>query len=705
MMHLIEVENVNKTYRPRRGPSMLLARGGFVNLFRRRRPEEVRALEDVSFTVDEGEAVGIIGANGSGKSTLLKLLAGVTVPTTGRVAVRGRVASLLELGAGFHPLLTGRENVYLNAGILGMPRHEIDAVFDAIVAFSGIEEFIDNPVNTYSSGMFVRLGFAVAAHTNPDIFLVDEVLSVGDEEFQRKCRQRIGELRAQGKTIVFVSHDLGTVNSLCNRVVLLSKGRMMARGTPQATIEYYLRQIGRQVGIHTFSSGQTEAVFCHGRVSLFHRQREVTAPTGLRMNVLCMGQYHPSASADWVVEERGPDGCRARGRMSRLPVTLIWDLRLENDLLRWGIALECEQDTTTPLINTDVLLPAAYTRWTYGESLGDFPDIVPGDQNWTTVVLADWNCRDTAALPGPGSDLPPVLARLEAHSPYLCLLWSNSDYVTGARALQALAQFPDSDQTLKAGRHELMTLHLDLGQTEATARERAEALKAERTIQIGPLAAQFERGAVSFTYDGEGLTHTVHLHTQALIAHMWNMSHDLKWASVERSGDRLEVSGESSRLPCRQHWQIEAAKGGIAFRVWIEAKELLEVQEYNVSLGIKPQYAGWETSHESGAFPPFDPTVKEWRHLNRSYAPGAFVRARGPALPSIALETANDDLPFRMTVINTGFEQHTHVLQAIYAPEQGQWLHFEPGRHLWFDGFVKIAPNTGPDSAGGPARE
>ncbi|HEO70905.1 MAG TPA: ABC transporter ATP-binding protein, partial [Candidatus Hydrogenedentes bacterium] len=173
----------------------ILGRGGIIEALRGVRPAHKVALHDISFSVEPGESLGIIGANGSGKSTLLKILAGVTLPTQGHVVVRGRVASLLELGAGFHPMLTGRENVYLNAGLLGLRHADVDKLFERIVEFSGIGDFIDEPVDTYSSGMYVRIGFAVASHVNPDIFLVDEVLSVGDEEFQRKCRKRIGELK------------------------------------------------------------------------------------------------------------------------------------------------------------------------------------------------------------------------------------------------------------------------------------------------------------------------------------------------------------------------------------------------------------------------------------------------------------------------------------------------------------------------------
>ncbi|MFB9376685.1 ABC transporter ATP-binding protein [Kineococcus gynurae] len=186
------------------------------------------ALDHVDLTVHEGEAVALLGLNGSGKSTLLKLISGVMSPDSGQVLVRGRIAGLIEVGAGFHPDLTGRENVFLNGAILGMDEATIKRRFDEIVAFSEIEQFIDTEVKFYSSGMFLRLAFSVAVHTDPEIFLIDEILAVGDAPFQQKCLGRIRELRAEGKTLVIVSHDLDMIEKLCDRGVVLERGRMIA---------------------------------------------------------------------------------------------------------------------------------------------------------------------------------------------------------------------------------------------------------------------------------------------------------------------------------------------------------------------------------------------------------------------------------------------------------------------------------------------
>lgn len=207
--------------------------------------EEFWALRDINFEVRQGEVLGIIGRNGAGKSTLLKILSRITEPTEGRIRIRGRVASLLEVGTGFHPELTGRENIFLNGAILGMGRVEIRAKFDEIVTFAEVEKFLDTPVKRYSSGMYVRLAFAVAAHLEPEILVVDEVLAVGDAEFQKKCLGKMGEVARGGRTVLFVSHNMTAVKLLCERVLLLREGTLATDGTTEDGIHAYLKSASR----------------------------------------------------------------------------------------------------------------------------------------------------------------------------------------------------------------------------------------------------------------------------------------------------------------------------------------------------------------------------------------------------------------------------------------------------------------------------
>jgi len=199
------------------------------------------ALDDITFNVKKGDTLGIIGPNGSGKSTILKLIAGVTAPTEGKVNVSGRISPLIELGAGFHPELTGRENIFLNGAILGLNQKEIEKNFDSIVKFSELEEFIDQPVKFYSSGMYMRLGFSIAIHTHPDILIVDEILAVGDPNFQQKCFKKMEEFKKSGVTILYVSHDLDTVVKFCSRCLLISHSKLISDGTPKEICQQYLK--------------------------------------------------------------------------------------------------------------------------------------------------------------------------------------------------------------------------------------------------------------------------------------------------------------------------------------------------------------------------------------------------------------------------------------------------------------------------------
>lgn len=221
---------------------------------RKQQPEEFWALKNINFEVEAGEVVGIIGANGAGKSTLLKILSRITRPTTGEVILKGRVGSLLEVGAGFHQELTGRENIFMNGAVLGMKQSEIRAKFDEIVDFAEVEQFIDTPVKHYSSGMYVRLAFAVAAHLEPEILIVDEVLAVGDVMFQKKCLGKMGDVARSGRTILFVSHNLPAVRNLCDRAILLNKGQIEREGKTNDVIHFYLSQNSQPTGAKIWSN-------------------------------------------------------------------------------------------------------------------------------------------------------------------------------------------------------------------------------------------------------------------------------------------------------------------------------------------------------------------------------------------------------------------------------------------------------------------
>ncbi|BAU48084.1 ABC transporter [Sulfurifustis variabilis] len=278
------------------------------------RSDLIWALRDVAFNVRRGEVLGIIGRNGAGKSTLLKILTRITPPTRGLVEIRGRVSSLLEVGTGFHQELTGRENIYLNGTILGMKKREVDRKFDEIVDFSGMERFLDTPVKRYSSGMAVRLAFAVAAHLEPEILIVDEVLAVGDADFQKKCIRKMKEVHTQGRTVLFVSHNMPFISMLCDRVILLQAGTVIADGPPQAVVSAYLHAgIGtpaaREWSDARSAPGADVARLRAVRIVDANRRpvtsADVTEPVGIEMTYEVVQSGRILLPSYWVYDEEG----------------------------------------------------------------------------------------------------------------------------------------------------------------------------------------------------------------------------------------------------------------------------------------------------------------------------------------------------------------------------------------------------------------
>jgi len=292
MTNIIETENLSKKYiistRSQTGYSTLvetMARSA-INCFKRLRhpfksnsqPKQVQedfwALKDINIEIKEGDRIGIIGRNGAGKSTLLKILSRIVSPTAGKIKIRGRVASLLEVGTGFHPELTGRENIFLNGAILGMGRLEIQRKFDEIVAFSEVNKFLDIPVKRYSSGMVTRLGFAVAAHLDPDLLIVDEVLAVGDALFQQKCLKKIGEMGDSGRTVIFVSHDVGSILSICNKGFYLANGTVAAQGPIESCVNAYMRTYSLQTSAWNGNVGDEHIRFYNASLTSSNQTKE-----------------------------------------------------------------------------------------------------------------------------------------------------------------------------------------------------------------------------------------------------------------------------------------------------------------------------------------------------------------------------------------------------------------------------------------------
>lgn len=450
-MKVIEIKNISKRYKIVSG-RRLLVKTLFFDWFKGRQEKDLWALKNINFEVNNGEAIGIIGENGSGKTTLLRILSGVTIPTTGVIKTKGRVSSLLELGAGFHPDLTGRENIYLNGSILGLKRKGIDEKFEEIVEFSGLKEFIDTPLKNYSSGMYLRLGFAVAMSVSPDILLIDEVLSVGDETFQKECIKKIKEFKDAGKTIIFVSHDLDMVLNLCDRVFLLSHGEILQYGKPADVVQFYLDTVGKK-GVAILKKSPLDVIFNQGKFSLYWQGRKITKGLGGFSSILSAKRWYNSTQAEWQIKSKEQNKLVVQGKWLRLPVIQIWELDIsKNSSLCWQVKTEAEQEDLCEEEQINLMLSDGYQEWFVDKRKENFPQIQINSTVWEDVLFQEPVVKSVSVRAGDlvqNPTLPSICFETQDKDSKDVIKLFNSDYQASARVLQCSNRgFQDRHDTL-----------------------------------------------------------------------------------------------------------------------------------------------------------------------------------------------------------------------------------------------------------------
>ena len=672
-MSALSVRNVGKRYRLRRETGML-TKELLLRLLRRYQVEGFWALEGISFDVEAGESLGIIGPNGSGKSTLLKIIAGITAATEGEVSVQGRVVSLLELGTGFHPYLTGRENVYLNGAILGIKREQIERDFDKILEFAGIDRFIDIPVKDYSSGMYVRLAFSVAIHSDPDIFLVDEVLAVGDEEFQQRCRAKIRELRDSGKTIVFVSHDLNIVNELCDRVILLQEGKIAQKGSAQSTIDFYLQSIGRQEGMAFLKAGPLELIFNNGRIALFNEGHMLTTGNGGYGSILSRGVWYDSTSANWYVESRTHNELVATGTFTRIPITQTWRIKLETpSVILWDVEMQGEPGAEVHQRHVSLLLSPSYTRWFTEVKETEFPRIDPDDILWMPVFQRDEQVKVIGATADEeNAKLPSVYLETKDRAPLSSLLVLNSDYALNSRVLQTIEMRPDDHRELAADKEMFLSARICLGQPMELIRKRLKEARRDRMaiLKCGNLTLIFEKGRFRLLLDDKEITKGYGAYSSIFSRGMWIDSVAAQWRVESHSDTDLVAVGTSRRIPIRQTWRIRLdSPSSIRWSVEMEVQDDTVVSRRHISLILPTEYTRWFTERESGKFPTIHPDETEWIHLSHRDEQvkfmGAVADEEQSDLPLVCLEAEMLAPRVAFHVINSSYADNSRVLQVL----------------------------------------
>ncbi|MBM3252168.1 MAG: ATP-binding cassette domain-containing protein, partial [Candidatus Omnitrophica bacterium] len=418
-MKIIELKNVAEKYR------IKFTNKGKVTW------EEIWALQDVSLEVNKGEVLGIIGHNGSGKTTLLRLIAGILIPDKGTINVAGRVSVLMELGAGFNPEFTGRENIILNARIYGLDEDALEPRMDKILEFAGLGRFIDAPMKYYSQGMYMRLAFALAIFVEPDILLIDDILAVGDEEAQQKCVKKIFELKNKGTTIILVSHDMGLVLKLCNRVMLFNKGRIVSFGEPQKMIQHYLETVGDKKGVAVLNKDKFKIVFNNGRISFSYDSIFITKNTGaytVFLNPLIHNAM-TSLGLNWTVNDLSADKMIVEGQSEDGLIRQIWAVQFLGEGFKWCIDIDALED-----IHLDFPLVPQYKKWLTLEREEDFPEFVHRS-NWQPLISNNPPQSLLAITPEAEiQNLPSLILEMEGEGSQLRLF--NTGYEQEARVIQ-----------------------------------------------------------------------------------------------------------------------------------------------------------------------------------------------------------------------------------------------------------------------------
>ncbi len=537
------------------------------------------ALRGISFSMERGESLGIIGENGSGKSTILKLIAGMLNPDRGQADISGSVSGLLELGAGFQAELTGRENIFLQSELFGLSRGEINKRYQQIIDFAEIGKFIDAPVKCYSQGMFVRLAFAIAVHMEPEIFLIDDTLAVGDEYFQKKCIKEIFKVRESGKTVVIVTHDMAMLQKLCKRTIFLKNGMVIKDGETAKAASFYSQAVGSPKGIAIVARKQLSLVFNNGRLLLNWEGRLITSFPGVYTTFEISGVWYSSTQAEWDVEESNAK-LVATGKFYHLALSQIWRIEVsDNYEIKWDIEIETETDIQLHQIYANVMLVDGYKQWFADSEQGEFPVIKEEDKNWKSIFLKNGPSVCLGVYPQESaSGKLPALFFEQSRLRYLgqgAVL--NSDYLNPGRILQYKTIPISSNPINQPSRFICFSGAIKVN--IADIHDYVSKIQNEFIISNKKLKLIFDNGRLSVFFDNIPLTKAGHMYSAFFTKQRWFTSDLAHWMLEKESDNILIARGSWDDLGISQTWRINICDGhSFTWDVDIETKRDIAIE-------------------------------------------------------------------------------------------------------------------------------
>ncbi|MBN1914021.1 MAG: ABC transporter ATP-binding protein, partial [Candidatus Omnitrophica bacterium] len=568
--------------------------------------ENFWALKGINFEIEKGEALGIIGENGAGKSTLLKLIAGMLKPDRGEIMVSGRVCGLLELGAGFQPELTGRDNLYLNAGLFGLTQTQIEERYEKITDFASLGKFINAPVKCYSQGMFVRLAFSIAIHIDPDILLIDDILAVGDEYFQRKCIKKVFELKEAGKIIIFVSHDMNILSRLCKRAIFLKEGRVVKDDATARVIPLYSQMVGAKEGVGILEKAPLKLVFNNGRLLLNWQDKLLTPHSGAHTFFFAKEKWHSSLQAEWEVKKENENKLVAIGRFYPLALTQFWNLEITPaGEIKWDIEMESEGPFEIQEGHANIMLTDEYTHWFTPMGKGEFPPIDDKNKDWQILSGDNLTLRamGVAVKEMSGGNIPSLVFQQSSAIASTSGRILNADYFANSRVLQYKMRGLQDYSRAQTNRFIYFSGEIIINTPDVD--NYLKNMENEFTLSNGKLKLIFDHGRCLLSYDGRVLTKSNHMKSVIYVNGRWHSSHSACWeVKKEKEGNKIIAKGIWQGLPIIQIWEIDiTSEHAFLWKIRLRIEKGLDITEQLVEFMVAETYTSWFSEYGLGQFP------------------------------------------------------------------------------------------------------
>ena len=658
--------------------------------------EDFWALKEVNFSVEHGETVGIIGENGAGKSTILKIIAGMLKPDQGDVVVSGRVSGLLELGAGFQHELTGEENIHLSAGLFGLTHEQIKERYEEIVTFTDIGKFIHAPVKYYSQGMFVRLAFAIAIHIDPDILLIDDTLAVGDGNFQRRCVKKILELKEQGKTIIFVTHDMNMLRRLCKRVIFLKENRIIRDDVVDKVIPLYTQITGQRQGVGILEKNPLQAVFNNGRLFLNWQGKILTPDSGASISFSISDKWYNSLQADWEVKQEGQNVLFATGKFYQLDLIQVWRLEIANDYaIKWDIQLESDGPVDIEEGYVNIMLIDEYTDWFSAVEKGNFPEIDYKDQGWYSLLNANIlarcigiNCKDTQ-----DGRIPSIIFKqsdlLHLSSGQIL----NTDYLSNCRVLQYKIPRLQNYSSVQVNRFAYFSgeVILNIPDTDDYLKN----IEDKFVLSGDKIKLIFSDGHCILSYNGVNLTKANHVHISSYINGRWYSSNLARWEVEKQGKNNIIATGVWPDLPLIYIWEIELnGDNSFVYKVTMQVNDSLDIEQQYFNIEGCKDYTHWFNKYASGRFP--DTFLETEMDMAQRCIPDGEVGfiSRDSLLPALCVKFSNEFNNFTK-IKNSNFYSKVRILR-IEKVEPEENIRFLPGRYPCFNLEIRLDKDKKP---------